>query len=148
MALVLLLMYLPIVVTAVYSFNANQSRFTFQFTGFSLQHYNCLLYTSCVSLEDFNRLTGRNDVLEPDQIYLFPYDGDSIELLGLEFETLDPGDVDLMATFTGSYYGLYGDIITLVTPDMATLEELDRRQQEIYDSAASSICLLYTSRCV
>ena len=98
-----------------------------------------LVTLSCVSLEDFNRLTGRNDVLEPDQIYLFPYDGDSIELLGMEFETLDPGDVDLMATFTGSYYGLYGDIITLVTPDMATLEELDRRQQEIYDSAASSI---------
>ena len=98
-----------------------------------------LVTLSCVSLEDFNRLTGRNDVLEPDQIYLFPYDGDSIELLGLEFETLDPGDVDMMATFTGSYYGLYGDIITLVTPDMATLEELDRRQQEIYDSAASSI---------
>ncbi len=98
-----------------------------------------LVTLSCVSLEDFNRLTGRNDVLEPGQIYLFPYDGDSIELLGLEFETLDPGDVDLMATFTGSYYGLYGDIITLVTPDIATLEELDRRQQEIYDSAASSI---------
>ena len=83
-----------------------------------------LVTLSCVSLEDFNRLTGRNDVLEPGQIYLFPYDGDSIELLGLEFETLDPGDVDLMATFTGSYYGLYGDILTLVTPDMATLEEL------------------------
>ena len=98
-----------------------------------------LVTLSCVSLEDFNRLTGRNDVLEPGQIYLFPYDGDSIELLGMEFETLDPGDVDLMATFTGSYYGLYGDILTLVTPDMATLEELDRRQQEIYDSAASSI---------
>ena len=98
-----------------------------------------LVTLSCVSLEDFNRLTGRNDVLEPDQIYLFPYDGDSIELLGMEFETLSPGDVDLMATFTGSYYGLYGDILTLVTPDMATLEELDRRQQEIYDSAASSI---------
>ena len=98
-----------------------------------------LVTLSCLSLEDFNRLTGRNDVLEPDQIYLFPYDGDSIELLGLEFETLSPGDVDLMATFTGSYYGLYGDILTLVTPDMATLEELDRRQQEIYDSAASSI---------
>ena len=98
-----------------------------------------LVTLSCVYLEDFNRLTGRNDVLEPGQIYLFPYDGDSIELLGLEFETLDPGDVDMMATFTGSYYGLYGDIITLVTPDMATLEELDRRQQEIYDSAASSI---------
>ena len=29
MALVLVLMYLPIVVTAVYSFNANSSRFTF-----------------------------------------------------------------------------------------------------------------------
>ncbi len=42
MALVLLLMYLPIVVTAVYSFNANQSRFTLQFTGFSLQHYKAL----------------------------------------------------------------------------------------------------------
>ena len=42
MALVLLLMYLPIVVTAVYSFNANQSRFTVQFTGFSLQHYKAL----------------------------------------------------------------------------------------------------------
>ena len=42
MSLVLLLMYLPIVVTAVYSFNANQSRFTFQFTGFSLQHYKAL----------------------------------------------------------------------------------------------------------
>ena len=98
-----------------------------------------LVTLSCVSLEDFNRLTGRNDVLGPDQIYLFPYDGDSIELLGMEFETLDPGDVDLMATFTGSYYGLYGDILTLVTPDMDTLEELDRRQREIYDTAASSI---------
>ena len=42
MALVLLLMYLPIIVTVVYSFNANQSRFTFQFTGFSLQHYEAL----------------------------------------------------------------------------------------------------------
>ena len=42
MALVLVLMYLPIVVTAVYSFNANSSRFTFQFTGFSLQHYKAL----------------------------------------------------------------------------------------------------------
>ena len=42
MALVLVLMYLPIIVTAVYSFNANQSRFTFQFTGFSLQHYEAL----------------------------------------------------------------------------------------------------------
>ena len=42
MALVLILMYLPIVVTAVYSFNANESRFTFQFTGFSLQHYEAL----------------------------------------------------------------------------------------------------------
>ena len=98
-----------------------------------------LVTLSCVSLEDFNRLTGRNDVLGPDQIYLFPYDGDSIELLGMEFETLDPGDVDLMATFTGSYYGLYGDILTLVTPDMATLEELDRRQQEVYGGAASAI---------
>ena len=98
-----------------------------------------LVTLSCVSLEDFNRLTGRNDVLEPGQIYLFPYDGDSIELLGLEFETLNPGDVDLMATFTGSYYGLYGDILTLVTPDMATLEELDRRQQEVYGGAASQI---------
>ena len=98
-----------------------------------------LVTLSCVSLEDFNRLTGRNDVLEPGQIYLFPYDGDSIELLGLEFETLDPGDVDLMATFTGSYYGLYGDILTLVTPDMDTLEELDRRQREVYDTAASSV---------
>ncbi len=39
MALVLVLMYLPIVVTVIYSFNANQSRFTFNFTGFSLQHY-------------------------------------------------------------------------------------------------------------
>ena len=98
-----------------------------------------LVTLSCLSLEDFNRLTGRNDVLESDQIYLFPYDCLLYTLLGLEFETLDPGDVDLMATFTGSYYGLYGDILTLVTPDMATLEELDRRQQEIYDSAASSI---------
>ena len=42
MALVLLLMYLPIIVTVVYSFNANQSRFTFQFTGVSLQHYEAL----------------------------------------------------------------------------------------------------------
>ena len=43
LGLVLILMYLPIIVTVVYSFNANTSRFTFQFTGFSLQHYKALL---------------------------------------------------------------------------------------------------------
>ena len=42
LALVLVLMYLPIVVTALFSFNANTSRFTFNFTGFSLQHYEGL----------------------------------------------------------------------------------------------------------
>ncbi len=43
LGMVLILMYLPIIVTVLYSFNANTSRFTFQFTGFSLQHYKALL---------------------------------------------------------------------------------------------------------
>lgn len=43
MALVILLMYLPIIVVVVFSFNANTSRFTYNFTGFSLQYYAELL---------------------------------------------------------------------------------------------------------
>lgn len=43
MTLVLILMYLPIVVVVLYSFNANTSRFPMEFTGFSLQHYKGLL---------------------------------------------------------------------------------------------------------
>jgi len=43
MTLVLVLMYLPIVVVVLYSFNANSSRFPTAFTGFSLQHYRGLL---------------------------------------------------------------------------------------------------------
>ena len=43
MTLVLILMYLPIVVVVLYSFNANTSRFPTAFTGFSLQHYRGLL---------------------------------------------------------------------------------------------------------
>lgn len=39
MSLVIVLMYLPIVVVVVFSFNANTSRFTYNFTGFSLQYY-------------------------------------------------------------------------------------------------------------
>ena len=42
LTLVLSLMYLPILVVAVYSFNANTSRFTFAFTGFSLRNYQDL----------------------------------------------------------------------------------------------------------
>ena len=43
MTLVLILMYLPIAVVVLYSFNANTSRFPTAFTGFSLQHYRGLL---------------------------------------------------------------------------------------------------------
>ena len=43
LTLVLIALYLPIVVVVLYSFNANTSRFTFDFTGFSLQHYAGLL---------------------------------------------------------------------------------------------------------
>ena len=43
LTLVLIALYLPIVVVVLYSFNANTSRFTFDFTGFSLQHYEGLL---------------------------------------------------------------------------------------------------------
>jgi len=42
LTLVLILLYLPIIVVVLYSFNANTSRFTFDFTGFSLQHYKAL----------------------------------------------------------------------------------------------------------
>lgn len=40
--LVLALMYLPMLVVALYSFNANASRFPNEFTGFSLQYYAAL----------------------------------------------------------------------------------------------------------
>lgn len=43
LAVVLLLMYLPIIVVAVYSFNANTSRLPICFTGFSLHYYRQLL---------------------------------------------------------------------------------------------------------
>ena len=42
LALVLLLIYLPMIVVAVYSFNANASRLPNAFTGFSLQYYKAL----------------------------------------------------------------------------------------------------------
>lgn len=41
---ILILLYLPIAVVVLYSFNANTSRFTFNFTGFSLQYYEALLH--------------------------------------------------------------------------------------------------------
>ena len=44
MTLVLIIIYLPIAVVVFYSFNANESRFTFNFTGFSLQYYEALLH--------------------------------------------------------------------------------------------------------
>lgn len=42
LTLVLILLYLPIVVVALYSFNANSSRYPNEFTGFSLQYYRGL----------------------------------------------------------------------------------------------------------
>lgn len=42
LALVLALMYLPVLVVILYSFNANSSRQPIAFTGFSLQHYAAL----------------------------------------------------------------------------------------------------------
>ena len=42
LALVLTLMYLPIAVVVLYSFNANTSRYPNEFTGFSLQFYQAL----------------------------------------------------------------------------------------------------------
>ncbi len=42
LALVLILMYLPMIVVALYSFNANAGRFPHEFTGFSLQYYEGL----------------------------------------------------------------------------------------------------------
>ena len=43
LAVVLLLMYLPIAIVVLYSFNANASRIPNAFTGFSLQYYKALL---------------------------------------------------------------------------------------------------------
>jgi len=42
LALVLILMYLPMAVVVLYSFNANAGRFPNEFTGFSLQYYEGL----------------------------------------------------------------------------------------------------------
>ena len=42
LTLILILMYLPIIVVVLYSFNANTSRFPNEFTGFSLQYYKAL----------------------------------------------------------------------------------------------------------
>ena len=42
LTLVLVLMYLPIAVVVLYSFNANASRYPNEFTGFSLQYYRAL----------------------------------------------------------------------------------------------------------
>jgi spermidine/putrescine transport system permease protein len=44
MTVMLIFIYLPIAVVVFYSFNANDSRFTFHFTGFSLQYYEALLH--------------------------------------------------------------------------------------------------------
>ena len=43
LALVLVMMYLPMIIVILYSFNANASRFPNEFTGFSLQYYRGLL---------------------------------------------------------------------------------------------------------
>ena len=43
LTLVLLLMYLPIIVVVLYSFNNNPSRFPNEFTGFTFAHYKGLL---------------------------------------------------------------------------------------------------------
>lgn len=51
LALVLLMMYLPMIVVAVYSFNANSSRLPTAFTGFSLQYYKALFRDSMGLLE-------------------------------------------------------------------------------------------------
>lgn len=42
LAVVLILLYVPIAVVVAFSFNANTSRFTYNFTGFSLQYYEQL----------------------------------------------------------------------------------------------------------
>ena len=42
LTVMLLLMYLPIIVVVLYSFNANTSRYPNEFTGFSLQFYRAL----------------------------------------------------------------------------------------------------------
>ena len=42
LTLMMLLMYLPIIVVVLYSFNANTSRYPNEFTGFSLQFYRAL----------------------------------------------------------------------------------------------------------
>lgn len=42
LATVLILMYLPMIVVAIYSFNANAGRLPSEFTGFSLQYYRAL----------------------------------------------------------------------------------------------------------
>lgn len=44
LTLILIFLYLPIVVVVLYAFNANTSRFTFNFTGFSLQYFEGLLH--------------------------------------------------------------------------------------------------------
>ena len=51
LALVLMLMYLPMLVVAVYSFNANASRLPNAFTGFSLQYYKALFRDTLGLLE-------------------------------------------------------------------------------------------------
>lgn len=43
LTLMLILMYLPIVVVVLYSFNGNTSRFPNEFTGFSLRNYQALM---------------------------------------------------------------------------------------------------------
>ena len=44
LTVILVLLYLPIAVVVLYSFNANTSRFTFAFTGFSTQYYEALFH--------------------------------------------------------------------------------------------------------
>ena len=51
LAVVLILMYLPIIVVAVYSFNANVSRLPSKFTGFSLHYYRQLFKDTLGLLE-------------------------------------------------------------------------------------------------
>lgn len=51
LALVLMLIYLPVIVVAVYSFNANVSRLPTAFTGFSLHYYRALFRDTLGLLE-------------------------------------------------------------------------------------------------
>ena len=97
-----------------------------------------------IPLEDYNRVSGEERVLQDGQILLYanrqPYDGWTLEVFGKNYtvkEHLDSfaGDGPMEADVLSTYF--------IVVKDMDEIEWLYQKQNEAYGEQASEVRLLY-----